>query len=161
MRNAQRYQLLSRPGGGSGNGHRIDCQLPVSGNRQSGKPGGLLSQQGSRLRAPDLRIRTHEYRRPVRPMFAADKAKSPLAWRRTAASADCSLPIRPHSREAGFFTAWDCKVTPARCSCQEGNTIGCIPSNDGLDTAFGPRFPHRGPDGIVCVGSVCWRLRSR
>jgi hypothetical protein len=27
---------------------------------------------------------------------------------------------------------WDCKVTPAYCACQEGNTIGCISSNDGL-----------------------------
>jgi hypothetical protein len=38
--------------------------------------------------------------------------------------------------------AWECKVTPAGCACQEGNTIGCIPSNDGLDAAFGTVFPH-------------------
>lgn len=28
---------------------------------------------------------------------------------------------------------WDCKVTPPYCTCQEGNTIGCISSNDGAD----------------------------
>lgn len=39
--------------------------------------------------------------------------------------------------------AWDCKVTPVHCACQEGNTIGCIPSNDGLDARLGPCFPHR------------------
>ena len=38
--------------------------------------------------------------------------------------------------------AWDCKVTPVYCTCQEGNTIGCIPSNDGLDARFGVVFPH-------------------
>jgi hypothetical protein len=27
---------------------------------------------------------------------------------------------------------WDCKLTPAYCVCQEGNTTGCISSNDGL-----------------------------
>jgi hypothetical protein len=30
----------------------------------------------------------------------------------------------------------DCKVTPAGCACQEGNTIGCISSNGGLDAGF-------------------------
>ena len=39
--------------------------------------------------------------------------------------------------------AWDCKVTPAGCGCQEGNTIGCIPSNDGLDAGSGAGFPQR------------------
>ena len=39
--------------------------------------------------------------------------------------------------------AWDCKVTPAYSACQEGNTIGCIPSNDGLDAGLGPGFPQK------------------
>jgi hypothetical protein len=39
--------------------------------------------------------------------------------------------------------AWDCQVTPVHCGCQERNTIGCIPSNDGLDARWGTGFPHR------------------
>ena len=42
------------------------------------------------------------------------------------------------------FRAWDCKVTPADSSCQERNTTGCIPSNDGLGAGFELRFPHCG-----------------
>jgi len=41
------------------------------------------------------------------------------------------------------FLPWDCKVTPADCVCQEGNTIGCIGSNDGRDAGLGL--------GLVCV----------
>jgi len=40
------------------------------------------------------------------------------------------IPVRPN------FCAWECKLTPAGCACQEGNTIGCIPSNDGLGAGF-------------------------
>ena len=36
--------------------------------------------------------------------------------------------------------AWDCKVTPAGCACQEGNTTGCIPNNDGLDAGVRDGF---------------------
>jgi hypothetical protein len=59
------------------------------------------------------------------------------------------------------FGAWDCKVTPAGSSCQEGNTIGCIPSNDGLGAGFGTRFPHCGKQRTVVIcgighfGTVC------
>src|SRR4029077_18700343 len=52
-----------------------------------------------------------------------------------------ALQISPHSREAKF-SAWDCKVTPADCACQEGNTICCISNNDGLGAGLGTRFPH-------------------
>jgi hypothetical protein len=38
---------------------------------------------------------------------------------------------------------WDCKVTPPYCTCQEGNTIGCISSNDGLDAGVRIFFPQR------------------
>ena len=38
------------------------------------------------------------------------------------------------------FVAWDCKVTPADCACQERNTTGCISNNDGADTGMGARF---------------------
>src|SRR6266700_3215411 len=45
---------------------------------------------------------------------------------------------------------WDCKVTPTSCTCQERNTIGCIPSNDGLDAGLGPGFPQlRIYDGLT------------
>ncbi len=79
-------------------------------------------------------------------------AKSPLAWRRstavllTAFFQSRPIPVRRN------FSAWDCKVTPARCACQEGNTIGCIPSNDGLDAGLAPGFPHRGRPGSDRVG---------
>lgn len=39
---------------------------------------------------------------------------------------------------------WDCKVTPVDCTCQEGNTICCISSNDGLDADLRTCFPHGG-----------------
>ena len=48
------------------------------------------------------------------------------------------IPVRRN------FCAWDCKVTPADCACQEGNTTGCIPSNDGLGAGLGSGFPHCG-----------------
>ncbi len=38
----------------------------------------------------------------------------------------------------------DCKVTPVDCACQEGNTICCISSNDGLDADLWTFFPHWG-----------------
>ena len=53
------------------------------------------------------------------------------------------LKYPTHSREPEFV-AWDCKVTPASCACQEGNTIGCIPSNDGAGAGFRAGFPHCG-----------------
>jgi hypothetical protein len=46
------------------------------------------------------------------------------------------IPVRPN------FCAWECKLTPAGCACQEGNTIGCIPSNDGLGAGLAPGFPQ-------------------
>jgi hypothetical protein len=42
----------------------------------------------------------------------------------------------------------DCKVTPAGWACQEGNTTGCISSNDGLDAGLGVGFPHRFPTPV-------------
>ena len=43
----------------------------------------------------------------------------------------------------GFQPSWDCNVTPPYCSCQEGNTIGCISSNDGLDAGVREFFPQK------------------
>ena len=47
------------------------------------------------------------------------------------------IPVRRKLR------AWDCKLTPADCACQERNTTGCIPSNDGLDAGLGTGFPQK------------------
>jgi hypothetical protein len=81
--------------------------------------------------APGLRIR-----KPGRLclFWLAEGAKSPLAGRAEPPGlhyAFTALLFRPIP--VGWnLCAWDCKVTPASCACQEGNTIGCIPSNDGL-----------------------------
>jgi hypothetical protein len=65
------------------------------------------------------------------------------------------IPVRRN------FRAWDCKVTPARCACQEGNTIGCIPSNDGLDARLRTRFPHKNEkDVAVVTAKPCHRVKS-
>ncbi len=84
-------------------------------------------------------------------VVVAEDTESPLAGHRTASLLSVPLwefrPI-PVSRN---FGAWDCKVTPAGSSCQEGNTIGCIPSNDGLGAGFGPGFPHCGKQRTVVI----------
>jgi hypothetical protein len=36
--------------------------------------------------------------------------------------------------------AWDCKVTPVHCACQEGNTICGISSNDAAANAMEDGF---------------------
>ena len=108
-------------------------RLPEFGVRKDQKAGC----QGSKLRAPDLRIE-----KPGRPAYCCGLGQVTSGLTRTAALLLTALfqfrPI-PVGRN---FSAWDCKVTPARCACQEGNTIGCIPSNDGLDAALVPGFPH-------------------
>jgi hypothetical protein len=56
------------------------------------------------------------------------------------------------------FVAWDCKVTPADCACQEGNTTGCIPNNDGLGAGLEPVFPHCGKLRTVEIGWAWSRI---
>jgi hypothetical protein len=63
-------------------------------------------------------------------------------WLRQAAGLPSLFEFPLHSRGVKFI-AWDCKVTPAGCACQERNTIGCIPSNDGLDAGLRTGFPQR------------------
>jgi hypothetical protein len=46
------------------------------------------------------------------------------------------IPVRRN------FRAWDCKITPAYGACQEGNTICCTHSNDGLGAGMEAFFPH-------------------
>jgi hypothetical protein len=81
--------------------------------------------------------------------FLQHGGKSPLAWHRTAGSS--LLPSRPIPVGRNFMP-WDCKLTPADCACQEGNTTGCIPSNDGLDAGLRSRFPHGRKQRAVAIG---------
>src|SRR6266404_2417863 len=53
------------------------------------------------------------------------------------------MKAAPFPRGGGFKSSlWDCKVTPAYCTCQERNTIGCISSNDGLGAGWWNCFPQ-------------------
>jgi len=49
---------------------------------------------------------------------------------------------------------WECKVTPAYCACQEGNTIGCILNNDGLGAGVVDLFSTRGIHMVFTNGTV-------
>jgi len=73
------------------------------------------------------------------PLFFPERLPSHL-WLEIAAGFP-SFELHPIPG-GGILSAWDCKVTPAGCACQEGNTIGCIPSNDGLDAGLRPGFPQ-------------------
>ena len=74
------------------------------------------------------------------PFLTATEIESPLARNGTQGLTHLRIPSPfPWRRNS---CAWDCKVTPVYCTCQEGNTIGCIPSNDGLDARLGLIFPH-------------------
>jgi hypothetical protein len=133
---------LSCTGGGRARPPHFGFRLPPPGYRETFWP----FPQQFRLRAPGLRIR-----RAWRPIIGSGGAKSPLAWGRTAALRTTVYVVSPHSREAKF-PAWDCKVTPVHCTCQEGNTICCIPSNDGLGAGLRPGFPHRAREGVSVDG---------
>jgi hypothetical protein len=57
----------------------------------------------------------------------------------------------PASR--GFNGLWECKLTPAYCTCQERNTTGCIFNNDGADAGVVDLFSTRGIHrGFTIVG---------
>ena len=125
---------MSRPGGGSGNGHRASFGIrpPVFGFRRSGT-GLRFRRRAYGLGSPDACA------------FSGLRRAPSHLWLGTGPPGlhyciYCLLfrPI-PVRRK---LCAWDCKVTPASCACQEGNTIGCIPSNDGLDAGSRPCFPH-------------------
>ena len=86
------------------------------------------------------------------PFWQAENAESPLAGRRTASFVFAwQLRLIPVRRK---FVAWDCKVTPAAGTCQEGNTTGCIPSNGGLDAGLRRGFPHPGQTGAAFICGV-------
>lgn len=90
--------------------------------------GGGLGRRASRIRS----------RAPL-PLFPA-RCQVTSGW---ASGRICvhSLEFRPVPAGRNSLL-WDCKVTPARSACQGRNTIGCIPSNDGLGAGFGSCFPH-------------------
>jgi len=69
----------------------------------------------------------------------------------------CPVPARPV-----FKGLWECKVTPAYCTCQERNTTGCILNNDGLGAGVTVRFSTRGIHGAFTnVGEGLGRLSFR
>jgi len=77
--------------------------------------------------------------------FYGCSAGSPLAWRHTVLTTLSTSPAETRLVPARQISKlWDCKVTPAYCACQEGNTIGCISSNDGLDAGMRDWFSTTG-----------------
>src|SRR5579864_9789992 len=144
------FTVMSRPGGGSGNGHRASFRNPAASFR--------LPAFGFRflVSAPGLRIRKPG-RLDACTFLACGGRQVTSGWapyRLGCITAFTTLLFRPIPVRRNLC-AWDCKVTPASCACQEGNTIGCIPSNDGLDAGSVPRFPHpRKTDGACDLFGV-------
>jgi hypothetical protein len=176
--NCAAFQLLSCPGEGRGNGHRTSFstgrtfRLPETHTRSllaSGLASLLsLTQSKAGFRVHKLRRRTYFSKALIQALFSAriqvriQEARAPHFGGGSGPShlwlgakplrlLTAAFQIPPHSRGAEF-TAWDCKVTPASCTCQEGTTIGCIPSNDGLDAGSRPFFPHGEPAGGFGLG---------
>jgi hypothetical protein len=93
-------------------------------------------------------------------LLPAEGAESPLAGSRAAwflqvlrtAWKFRPIPVRRK------FRPWICKVTPADCACQERNTTGCIPSNDGLGAGLRPEFPHCGKQRAVRMGGTSSKI---
>ena len=109
------------PGEDRGNGHRT--------TQKPGYPATGFRRLGSRPTCcrDAFFLRLREWRRVT----------SGLAPSRRFCLTAHPPETRARSREGEFQSPWDCKVTPANCVCQEGNTIGCISSNDGLDAGVG------------------------
>ena len=121
--------LLSRPGGGSGNGHRTSLlRLRAVGSRSLKTASVRFGRRANGSGAGRLC-----------PLFPAGcRVTSGWASGRICVHSQEFRPV-PAGRNS---LLWDCKVTPADCACQGRNTIGCIPSNDGLGARFELRFPH-------------------
>jgi hypothetical protein len=112
------------------------------GLRRSGCRAGRLRSNELRFRAPGF---TDPQARTPDP-FAEESAESPLAGADRGFFFALSASF-PWGRN---FTAWECKVTPVHWACQEGNTIGCICNNDGLDAGCVTGFPHRAHVRCLC-----------
>ena len=118
--------------GRSGHGHRtsqIGFRLPQPGFRKD------KSLMFSKSWAPGSRIRNLTPPSLVSSRCCRVTSGSSAAGSFTLRNPS-PIPVRRN------LLAWDCKVTPVYCACQEGNTIGCIPSNDGLDAGWRAGFPH-------------------
>ena len=142
------------PGGGTGTTTALVTQRPSSGLRLPGDV-SPATVQGFGRRAGESGCPTPE------PFLTATKIESPLARNGPQGLSHLRIPSPfPWRRNA---CAWDCKVTPLYCTCQEGNTIGCIPSNDGLDARLGVVFPHdiKIPRGYNVLGLTGFRYRNR
>jgi hypothetical protein len=85
--------------------------------------------------APGLRIEKPGARMAELPVCGT--AGSPLArWAGLLSSRFRAIPVE---RNSGL---WECNVTPVYCTCQEGNTICCVASNDGLGAGLRSFFPQ-------------------
>jgi len=153
--------------------HLLGFRLPVVGLPENLKAAGRRTYGSS---SPNAHLLPAERRQVTSPW------RRPLSGSRTAV---VLLPLFLCSHFGSYFRQfrpipvrrnfqpWDCKVTPVPCACQEGNTICCISSNDGLDAgclrdgsrvfhigdgssggdadilslALGPSLPHREPGG--------------
>jgi len=123
------------------------------------RPPRFVSESGHQFSASGVRLPVfgfgagltdQEARTPV-PFLACGGRQVTSGWapyRLGCTTAFTTLLFRPIPVRRNLC-AWDCKVTPASCTCQEGNTIGCIPSNDRLDAGSGPCFPHCGKHGSL------------
>jgi hypothetical protein len=151
--------VLVAPRRGSGNGHRTDflgsgCRDSAFGTYRMAScflcsvPGTAeaLFTVYCQVRAPEL----HRSKPigspsalPFRGRFQVTSGLDQTACRYlfTFYSTALAVQFRPIPVRRNFC-AWECKLTPADCTCQEGNTIGCIPSNDGLGAGMGTAFPH-------------------
>src|SRR5579864_6412337 len=101
------------------------------------RPPRFVSESGHQFSASGVRLPVfgfgagltdQEARTPV-PFLACGGRQVTSGWapyRLGCTTAFTTLLFRPIPVRRNLC-AWDCKVTPASCACQEGNTIGCIP----------------------------------
>jgi hypothetical protein len=172
----QRFQIVVAPRGGSGKRppHYLSASsfqhpaatsaardpLTFHASGSNGLKSWSLKAYISAIKTAGAGLTDPKAERPIS-SAAEDQVTSGLAPNRciqlTATYESRPIPVRRN------LVPWDCKVTPADCTCQEGNTIGCIPNNDGLDARSGPRFPHGRQGGKVWVWSdgPSWSFRRQ
>jgi len=135
-------------------------------------PGGRIGATATALLlAPDYRFRLSAAGRlgfvpafrswaPGLAMAGSGARRAELAcfWRRcriTSGSQRAAVYVlfRPIPVERNSVL-WECNVTPVHCTCQEGNTICCVPSNDGLGAGVRSFFPQIG--WVMALASGHW-----
>src|SRR5579864_6152541 len=132
------------PGEGSGNGHRASFRNPATSFGFPASASGVwFRRRAYGSESPGACAFFDLRRAPSHLWPAPDRLVciTALLFR--------PIPVRRN------LCAWDCKVTPASCACQEGNTIGCIPSNDGLDAGVQVTF------STLCETPGCCDLLKR